>query len=318
MRKERIRQLIDLLPDSAPYRNYLNRRIVHISEADDASSQIRNREADLLAHASTDLKFGWRYVKSFAQTDGELPEAVTEKWLRRAWHYERYQEFDMPIRWAMALEHPAMRYARNLIQALLIVPAMSINKIAHLADLSVDCIVAFEQLFFNVRDRLADKAFVASVVWPDGIKSELSEGYLLKDDLGSVMLRAAHRGGLDDVLYVAKMGTGRCSSYDSSVISRDFEGLLMLNATNLARLGLMNQPEVPGIMHARAILTAQKAGGNEPVATPGADLLARATLGRSMTDELLKLNTDKTWISNIANQLEKDAAEAGVLKKIAS
>ena len=86
MTPSRIQELVDLFPEDANYRKRVPANV--------NTTSVRNNEADLLAFALHDLRFGWNYVKSFLNDDLMLPNDANEECERGAadmlflWRFE--------------------------------------------------------------------------------------------------------------------------------------------------------------------------------------------------------------------------------------
>jgi hypothetical protein len=284
VKAERIKQLLRFLPADSPYSRHLPR---HTGAKLETASP---RDVDVLANALNDTKFGWRFMRSFSEKKVLMPIDVGEPALRRAFAYEYYKHDDQPVREALAIEHPRFGYLRKLMCSLLLIPEMTWKRISELTHVSVEVVKLFEALFFNVRDRLDDQAYIASIVYPEGIQSEMREGYAIKEDIGFLMMRAAHRGGVDTLFPVAGLAnSGARSEYNAGDSALRVESMIMSNAVLNARMGLLNQSRVPGLMHARSIIAATKQAGTQGPSADSQMGLSNIGLHRNVMNDLSKL-----------------------------
>jgi hypothetical protein len=299
MTRKRIEQLVDLLPEGANYR--------HRVPANLNTTEVRDNEADLLAYALHDLRFGWHYVKSFLNDKLMMPPDAHDRWIRQAFDYEYYKFFGPVMRQVFMLDSPHSRHSRDLVKALLVIPELSFEKIGAIVCLEARIIEAYEQLFFNVRDRLNDQAFMAGVIFPHGILTEL-QGNLQEEELGSLMLRAAAKGGKELVFSVAGMKPSGTTDYDATAAARDFEALVMTNAKNLARLGMLNGTNVPGIGHAIKIAAVSKRGGTQQTQAPVRGI-SQLSMGGSVVSQIMEICGDPLF-AKMAKEMMADNSEA--------
>src|SRR5882724_2819751 len=103
---------------------------------------------------------------------------------------------------AIARDCPWQNVQRYVLNALLMCADIEIPEISHLFDLTEEAVWIYEQLFFNIRERLADSLYIARLAYPLGRRSVAKED-LEREDPGQPFLRAAFEYGKNEVLYMA-------------------------------------------------------------------------------------------------------------------
>lgn len=115
----------------------------------------------------------------------------------------------------------------------------------------------WDQLKFNVRERLAEKAYIARLVFPQGRLQTFTAGGV--DELPSAtrLLIAGHTYGAQEVLSLAGINTNQTPpSVEQNL--KEFEQSLVQNALQLARTGALNSTSAPGIAHGKSLLVAKR------------------------------------------------------------
>lgn len=249
---QRIQQLISLLPDSSSYfRDILS-----------YTPQVTAVNKFLCAYK--DLAFGYHIVKALVKDNCELPADITEGVLYKTYMFEKYgQPYDEIIQ-AIAFTHPSNKIMEDSIKAAIIsmVPYKTLEK-AYGIPKSV--LEAYEQLFFNIRDRKNEALFIANLVYPDTRFVELSDNYLKEEDKGKLLIRSAYNNGLGDASYFMGLKTLdniTISGMNSVDAASQLEAAIMVNGLFLARNGALNARN-SGVSQARNILIAAKQGGQD-------------------------------------------------------
>jgi len=137
------------------------------------------------------------------------------------------------------------------------------EEMADFAGVSVPVCQAFEKLFFNVADRLDDEKFIRSLVYPSGRFVELSDDYTKTESIDNMMMRSAYNNGLDALMHWAG-GRDLFADVDSGrKFAEAMEAKIMANGAFLASNGYLHGSDIKTIQHAKSIITAAKAGGQE-------------------------------------------------------
>src|SRR5436190_16597637 len=123
-------------------------------------------KVERIRFALSDPMFGWNYAMSYTIADQDMPVDFHFFPVRYAYYWKRFGAENDHVEEAHALTHPSEFRIRNVLQALLLCADVTFEKIGQLLNLSIETVEAYECLFFNVRDRLDDRANIASIVFP--------------------------------------------------------------------------------------------------------------------------------------------------------
>ena len=312
MTRRRIIELLDELPENSFYAKNISPIM-----APPGSRGPRNISPALLDCAVFDTKFIWRFTRSFVEANLPLPASATrEKWMCRAWTYGLDKMHDPVMTQAVAIEGTEHRLKRNLIKALLLIRDKPMGDIARKVGLGVEVIEAFEALFWNVRDRMDEEDYITRLVFPEGIQTEFRPDYIIQEDLGQLMLKAAILGGERDVFALARMRSDEpLAPYSAGEAAQELESAIMANALVLARLGLLNQPNLPGLDHARSVIVASKKAGMSVKSDDDVMGLGALGMAHAIARDIAALQSEDLRWRNFARSkiAEKDAKAGGKL-----
>jgi hypothetical protein len=224
----------------------------------------------------SDLQLGWNSARMFAQAHAKLPCYLTadDLWVWRAYlaNCNPNKYFDPHIAEALALLDESMRFERHLVQAFLWCEDASTKDIAERTGLKEDTIIAYEKLFYNVRDRVADHGFLAKVVYPQGRLEELYDDYLANATFGDLLRRTGYNCGKDYVSFMAGLRSKLIQDMAGADMAVRLERVIMANGYILASSGMINQRHnAQGLRTAQSMITAAKAGGTESQEQSGFD-----------------------------------------------
>jgi hypothetical protein len=227
MRIQRVKELLELLPAESPYIT----RIPH-----ELSTRGVPREVDLHAYAENDPRFGWGFVSSCVALQRALPSTITEPELVRPYVHLAYELSDPEAQLAIGLELDRADHRRILLRCGLLLPQYSYSALAQRLGLSESAVRIFEALFWNVRDRLADRIYIASLVYPESRQVELLPGYYRNESRMFLALRATWKSGS---LEAAEefLGGKESNTQDPSLWSRELLSTMDL----LLKVGLVHQ-----------------------------------------------------------------------------
>ena len=224
----------------------------------------RGWESERRTSALVDPMFGWRYIKSLVYARQPLPITVTEPTLWRAYRYETSKHQDSTIFDAITLQHPKMCFSRNVVKACLLIPDMPCEEIARHVSIEPEAIEAYAQLFWNVRDRMDEKFYIPSLVYPQGRVAQMTRAIDMANlDSGQFLLQAAFELGRDALFYWAGFKTETGEKLSNDQAARELRQAILRNANVLAQLGLLNQ-DLPAIKDAIRLLRNSKSRLADP------------------------------------------------------
>ena len=202
--------------------------------------------------------FGYKFVRSFLDSRRDLPLSVEEKWLISFFRMERYHIYNRHVAEALSWTESHRTKHKAVVEAFLVCGKLSIPDIAQKTALHAASITAYEQLFFNVRDRLEDNVYISNLVFPEGIVDQLRPNYFLTTSPEDLYLRAGYTAGSDDILFFAGMKGGNTLDDEAANL---LETNIMNEASRYARNGGLGQRNMPQISSAKAIIVAKKSAG---------------------------------------------------------
>jgi hypothetical protein len=214
------------------------------------------------------LDFGWHYSLTAARNPDRVHVmnscmAADDSVVFRAYLHNRFGYDYQDISAAKALLTPAMHATRVMLEGLLVSSNMTLTKCATMTGLPLEAVRAFEKLFFNVLDRRKDIAYMQHVVYPHGRLVEMVEGYLFNTPLGDIIRRSGYSNGTEDVMFLLGTAPDAVNALEQASDTRRLEALIMSMGAVIARNGGLHQPGLPGISHARQLITAGKLGGTQ-------------------------------------------------------
>jgi hypothetical protein len=279
MTKDRIRELARLIPEDS---QYFRETVDAVQDTTQGRTIVKDNIVIF------DPAFGWHFVKAMSQGGRALPLWINEDYLRRAYQFERGKNSrDFAIVEAVGLNHPRNYYRKAIFQAALITetPFLALSERLGYEE---DTIRAFEQLFFNVRDRKHEHVYIGALTFETGVLVELMPNYLMREAVGTILIRTAARHGLEATLSLAGLTPGRMLSQEVHDNASKIEARIMENALQLADYGLLNQ-RTPGISNAKGLIQAAKASGQQ---TKTQELIGVSSLGESLMQEIHDMAPD--------------------------
>lgn len=254
MTRKAIERLLPHIPAAAPYFSNLP------SLCSDEVSP--DRQIELAAHALHDARFGWHFVVGYHRLGVQLPEAATaQPWLTLAYHALRTGFTPEVLSACQSLETSDQRLTRAVLKCLLLEGQRTPAEADQWLKLPLGTAQAYNDLFFNVRDRLDEEIYLTHLIWPEGRRSELHQTYLQSEDQETLMLRVTRDHGLQSALKLA--GFASLEKLDGVTGASRLESALMTNAVQLAEWGGLNQSRpLPGLSHAKGVLIAVRGSGD--------------------------------------------------------
>lgn len=252
MNAKRIEQLIGLMPAQNQY--------VSRAGGDALGRGQTPAEVTLYAHAMSDPMFGWTFVKSFVDAGKHLPIEVSESVLLRTYCYFKYSNRDPDVRQAFQLRTHAEKMKRTMLHCMLLIDKFSMEHIAGELQMDLDVVEIYENLFWNVKDRLSDKIYINSIVYPESTQILWANQYHLNEDYLNIAVRAAMNHGMETVKAFLGL-VSQMSEFDAEGHAKAFEAQVVSTAAHSARIGLLHQKDVPSISSGRSMVQSSKLGG---------------------------------------------------------
>lgn len=273
---QRIRELVDLLPDTSHY----------FQEALSYAPQVDAINKFLCAYK--DLQFCYNFVKALVKDDLDFPAAVHEPLLYDLYLFEKYGRADnQDLVFALSIPHPSNRTMESTLKAFLVSDA-SMKELEAATGIPERVLHTYEQLFFNIRDRKQESLFIANLVYPDTRMVEAMDGYVKNEDAGRLLMRSAYNNGLEDAAYFAglKLDSLLTAGVSAVDMATRLECAIMSNGYFLARNGFLNQ-RGSGVSNAKGLLIAAKQGGQDSTVQDSEGI---ASLGENVMQVLLDVH----------------------------
>jgi hypothetical protein len=210
-----------------------------------------------LAKCLFEPSFGIRFARHFVQFSDSLPDGASDLSLKIAYDYMTLGYAIRPEDLqAFALDQDG--YLRNLLRAYLICPGITTDEIAKKLGVSKKAVELYDQLFWNVRDRLNDQLYIAKLVFPETRLVHLKPHYLETASTGQLLLQIAYEYGHEEMERLAGMTRSRNDGKSTEAVAMELESQILKNGSLLAKLGGANQKNSPGMNHAKALLLARQ------------------------------------------------------------
>jgi hypothetical protein len=152
MTAERIRQIVMLIGAASPYWRMVQ------------SAGVHSLPLEVRFHiALADPALGWHLALSYADAGLPLPAGLSECAIQRAYQFLRdpYRR-DVHVLRAQDLTRPENQSSRDLLRALLLCNT-TLEQVAQDCGLPVGVVELFEALFWNCRDRLQERVYLARI-----------------------------------------------------------------------------------------------------------------------------------------------------------
>lgn len=237
------------------------------------------------------LHFGWDFATDMTGSTLPFPAFLEgdDLYVWRAYRYLKGAE-DPVIAGAVAITSEGNKNLRNQIHALLVSDDVDHEFVSSRLSISLEVVKAYEKLFFNVLDRKADHAFIASVVYPDGRMVEAMEDYLETTGFGDLMMRAGLTNGKDFVLYAGGIGKHPFASLDAAEGAARMDKQFMIDGCFYALSGWQHQRRnAMPILNARLSMQASKMGNKQELAGEVIDV----HLSDTLREEIEQISTFK-------------------------
>ncbi len=224
-------------------------------------------------HAYSDVSFGWYAANRLAEWQADFPVFPSRrmKWVYMAWRllqdYDKRSEQETfgPIMDAIMISSSvAGAPIRQVLQALLIIPDLSIADLAKAVNYPAESIEAYEALFFNVQDRRDEHMFIRNIVYPNSRYEEMAEGYADRGNIGKMLQRLAYNKGLETTLHYAGFRVTGATTLTHAQAFELFQQELMSTGYLMATSGFLQHRHAhPTLSAARQLAQATKIAGQD-------------------------------------------------------
>jgi hypothetical protein len=214
--------------------------------------------------AYRDLQFGWTIVRYLSDnSDSEIMDMTDNEFIVRAYNFENFGTKDKAIERAVMYTLPSRQHFSSTIKSCLLVEGITYEEISEKLGIELDTVRAFDQLFFNVTDRIKEALWLADVVYPETRFVEAMDNYHKNESFSMMLQRAGYNNGIEAVQFFSGLRSSILTSGDMANAAGKMENALMINGFLLATNGFINQRDATGIHNARTIINAEKQGGNQ-------------------------------------------------------
>ena len=300
MNKARIIELVATLPRKS--------KIYAEAKADGApvecDVQIHRRACALL-----DPAFPWKYAQAFAQLRQPLPAIVDEHYIRAAHDHMSCRVINDEISEAQVVQHARWTTKRGFLEALLLLPNLRLDEVAVHAGLSVPVVMAYEQLFWNVRDRRSDEMYMNELCLPNTRLNEYRDDFWETVQPRDLMLRAAFNNDLQTILQIFGTRTP-VPEQPADASAKRVKSRIMADAEFVVRAG-GSSSRLPVLDSARKIIAAseknvvpKRANGDDVIGLTALSM----NLGDSIMANLMGSADDSEYNARLAKQDAERAA----------
>ena len=244
-----IKDIIDMIPDDMP---------LYASVAQPTNDPAVKCELfiERAACALFDPAFGWKYAQALVQHKWRISSRAIWTAIPDMVNYLTFGSRNHDLHDALMLREDCMRMKRALVEALLIMPSVPLERISELTGLTVGAIKAYGDLWFDVRDRLDDRCYIAGLVWPGTRQVSFRKDYLKTATPEELLLRAAHEGDLNAVLDLfGAVSIGK--QIPEEELKRLLHIRVLEEAWRVVQAGGIHQ-DLPVLRHAVKLITATK------------------------------------------------------------
>ena len=227
MDQKRIRELIALLPPGSAYPATPRRS---------PFQPARQEPAERFAMAMRDPAFGASFVGAFIEKRRWLPTSVREWPLLQLFLTRAFKVTEPLMLEVESFRTETRRQECDILDALLLADDIALAGIADLLATREEVVEAYEMLFFNVRDRKCEKAFLNGLLFSAGWQAAIRDAKPNAEGDRLRLLQAGAMEGADAVLELA--GFKAKINMDTLVDTRgELERLIQADAERRMRAG---------------------------------------------------------------------------------
>jgi|SRR6185503_201674 hypothetical protein len=236
----------------------------------------QDREARSLA----DPAFGARFVLAIHELNIPLPDWLHEDSVRHAYQYIRHGIERPHVLEAYRLASPSGSELAAVLDGMLVSLDTPLERISELLGRSVESLRQYADLFFNVRDRADDPAYLTNIVYPGTRLASLDASNPPR--VRQQLLQAGYEQGAEQVAFLAGLHGNRGDTVAKDAVGA-LERQLLTRATMMVRHGQLEPATL--LRHATAVVARRKV---EPAPEPQ-DAGGITSLGDCVLRELDRL-----------------------------
>lgn len=303
MLKSRINVLVELIPQKS---NIYPDAKQAPRGAPPLDALIHRRACGLL-----DPAFPWHFAQAFAQLRQPLPTLVHEPFIKTAYEHLLNRAVNDDIIEAQIIQHPKWQTKRGFIEALLLLPELRLDEVAKYTGFLVSTVMIYEQLFWNVRDRMNDPMYLNELCCPETRLAEFQTDFWTTAEPRNLMLRAAYYNDLETLLKL--FGTRMPHEEQSSDVSaKQVKKRIMSDAYFVVRAGGASS-KVAVLDSARKLIVAAEKNYDGTKQGFRDDAIGLTAIGLDPGQSILE--TMKGLCANTAYEQQLAIQEAGWLEK---
>ena len=216
--------------------------------------------ADRLAIGMNDPAFVWNVTASHHRAGRKQAYKATQYFVWASGQMEGH-----PHLWELAevaaLIDPRLTARREILEALLLCPDLSLADIAKHVGLTEFVVDVYQGWFFAVRKRMDDHLYIQHIVYPKGRLASLDDG---GETNGQRLKRIAYEQGSDAVLRITGLVKRPAEPLSNDKLASEVERRLLQDANDALLAGKGNQSDVPALDRALKLVVAR--AKNEPAA----------------------------------------------------
>lgn len=287
MNRQQVNRMMQLLPAGCRYLRAL-------PSAPRPAAPELDGLVDRMVFCTHDPEFGFRFVQAHLEQGVPMDPTINEESLHLAYNFLQQtctHEQRMVAAWAFHMSHPQCGVLSHLIKAHLICPEISYHKISQVLKVPVASVRLYEELFFNVRDRMDEPAYINGIMFPETRVPVMRPGYGEREDPHLIVLRLAYDHGIDPAMAVSGRRSAMTQEHNSSDSALRVEGSIMSTALTQARIGIGSSH---ALGHARQMIAAAKIGGQEQGNDGRISGLESMALRHHVSDEIKAYNNPDT------------------------
>ena len=185
--------------------------------------------------------------------------------LRRAYWHLTGEYTDRTIQKVLTFEHPAYSCQRRLLRAYLMCKELTLEQVGQKMHEPVEVVQIYGELFFNVRDRMHERVYVAHLAFPDTWIKQVCTQSITDVPADRLLLQLALHHGVGQVDYFAGISPKSPGPETLEGMVQEFTNNILKHAYLMTLAGFHHsQPGMPVIDMAVRIINARRKAWRSP------------------------------------------------------